>query len=141
MADASITGLDALKARLQRLQRSSETAMKAAGVGALTVAQKAIINQGDGKWPAWSQNYRPKRSHQMLWDMGTLLRSLALGGAENVFEQDAQSVTVGTNVAYAAAQNFGIPTRNLPPRPFFVIAAMTKAAIESFRSAILGSLK
>jgi phage gpG-like protein len=137
-----ITGIPALKARLKSLSSAKKQALKAAGVAVLTVSQQTIINQGNGDWPAWSPNYHPKRAHQMLWETGTLLRSLSLGGAGNEFDQEADSVTVGTNVVYAAAQNFGYPAGHLPARPFLDINdRMKQMAQAAFTAAFRRSIK
>lgn len=108
----------ALKATVQRILDNRPDALKAAGLVLLADAQQTIHDGGQ----AWAPfKTLPKRPHQLLWDTGTLIQSLALGGAGNVFEQTGDTVTVGTNVAYAAAQNYGYEPRNLPARPFLFI--------------------
>lgn len=126
MADASADGIENIKARLKGVLAAKKDALKAAGVAVLTNAQQTITNGGDG-WQPWSKNYKPKRAHQMLWDTGTLLRSLTVGDANNIFDQENDNtIIVGSNVKYAAAQNFGYSPRNLPARPFLLVNAKTQ---------------
>ena len=71
---------------------------------------------------------------QILRDTGVLLNSLSPGQVtsdgryvvqvvpgsdKQIFEPVAGKVTVGTNVAYAADHQDGVPSRRLPARPFF----------------------
>ena len=118
MASAESSGFDNIVQRLRSMIEAQPQALKAAGVALLTQAQQSIINGGNG-WPAWSPNYKPKRMHQILWDTGTLLRSLAIGDGNNVFREEGNSVTVGSNVVYAARQNFG--GGGIPARPFLYV--------------------
>jgi phage gpG-like protein len=108
-----------LKAKVQGILNNREGALKAAGLVLLAKAQEAIEQSG----PGWAPFKRPpKRPHQLLWDTGTLIQSLSLSGANNVFTVSGNSVTVGTNVAYAAAQNEGT-RRGVPARPYLFIDA------------------
>lgn len=116
-----------VKADINKMIGNVPQARKAAGIFVVLQAQKKIINQGDGEWPPLKR--LPKRPHQLLWDTGTLLRSLAPGGADNIMEENANGITVGTSVAYAAAQNFGLPSRGLPARTFFVESSETEGQI------------
>ncbi len=109
---------NAIKAMLQKLLDAKPLALQAAGVSLLTEAQKSIIESGPG-WPGFKRP--PKRAHQLLWLTATLLRSLAVGGADNIFQEDSDSVTVGTGTSYGKYQNLGVPSHNLPPRPFLFI--------------------
>lgn len=71
------------------------------------------------------------RHVEMLRDTGVLFNSLspgrmASGGnrrpqPEQVFELNAGSVIVGSTVQYAAAHQYGVRERNLPPRPFLPV--------------------
>ena len=73
------------------------------------------------------------RQVDMLRDTGVLLNSLSPGtigpsdtyqrpsgdgGANQVFDLKENSITVGTNVPYAATHNFGDAERNIPRRQF-----------------------
>ena len=112
-----------LKAKIALLKANAVKARQAGAVAALATAQQTIINGGNG-WPEWSAAYArriAKRPHQMLWDTGTLLRSLTPGGSDNILQDNGNGITVGSNVAYAAAQNYGNPERSLPARPFLVV--------------------
>jgi len=132
MASASFDGLGAIKAKLQRLLDGKDDALKAAGVMILTESQKSIINSGPG-WPGFKRP--PKRAHQLLWETGTLLRSLALGGGDNIMEQSGNTITLGSNVRYAKWQNEG--TKNIPARPFLFI---DDARIELAKDAYIAQL-
>jgi phage gpG-like protein len=126
MAEASSEGFEQIKARLQRMIAAKQEALKASGVAVLTESQKTITSGGNG-WAPWSTNYKPKRVHQMLWDTGTLLRSLSIGDEHNIFRTDGDdSIVVGSNVKYAAAQNYGYSPRNLPARPYLVLNAQVE---------------
>lgn len=115
MASAEFDGLEAIKAKLQRVLDAKDDALKAAGLVILTESQKSIINSGPG-WPGFKRP--PKRAHQLLWLSATLLRSLALGGADNVMEQSGDTITLGSNVRYAKWQNEGTEDGHIPARPF-----------------------
>jgi phage gpG-like protein len=131
MASAEFNGFEAVKAKLGGMLAAKAQALKAAGLAILTAAQKSITSGGAG-WPAWSPNYKPKRAHQMLWDYGTLLRSLTLGDQNNVFREEGDdTVIVGSAVAYARAQNQGYG--HLPARPYlFVDDDRAKLAQQAF---------
>jgi phage gpG-like protein len=91
--------------------------LKAAAIYFLSESAKTI-RSGGLDWPAFRRP--PKRPHQLLYDTGRLIGSLAPGGAMNVFESenDGLTLTVGSNLAYARAQNQGYAPHSLPARPF-----------------------
>jgi phage gpG-like protein len=108
----------AVIAKLSAIQANIPRALQATGTYLLTVAQTNITSQGSGLgWPP-AKRIDKKHPHQLEWLTGTMLRSLSPGGSNNVFQVDDNTVTIGSNVIYAAAQNFG--NRHLPPRPFLV---------------------
>lgn len=98
--------------KLELLQSNIPNALQAAGLTFVTLSQQTIINQGNGAWAPFKR--LPKRPHQLLWETGTMLRGITTGNI------DGDTITVGDNVAYAAAQNYGVPSHSLPARPFFV---------------------
>lgn len=130
MAEASFEGYENIRRKLQQMLDGKPQALKAAGVVLLTEAQKSITQGGNG-WPGFAR--QPKRAHQLLWDYGTLLRSLAVGDTNNVFQEDGDSITIGSSVDYARAQNLGNPAHDLPARPYlFVDEARLRLAETAF---------
>lgn len=115
---AEFIGGDAIKAKLQQIIDARPKALLAAGVTLLTLSQQSILQQGPG-WPGFKR--QPKRAHQLLFLTGTLLRSLAYGASDNITQEDDNSITVGSAVTYARAQNLGDPKHNLPARTFLYI--------------------
>jgi phage gpG-like protein len=106
-----------LLAKIATVKSNIPLALKAVGTYVLLEASQTIVNQGYGAWAPFKK--LPKRAHQLLWDTGTLLRSLTPNGASNVLEVSSNSVTVGTNVLYAGYQQDGT-RRGIPPRPYLV---------------------
>lgn len=104
-----------LLAKIAKIKANIPLALRAVGTVVLLNASETITSGGNG-WPPFKK--LPKRPHQLLWDTGTLLRSLTPGGANNVLDVSASSVTVGTNVLYAQYQQEG--TRTIPARPYLV---------------------
>jgi phage gpG-like protein len=105
-------------AELNKIRSQIPQALEAVGVYLLTVAQSNITSQGAGLgWPP-AKRIDKKHPHQLEWLTGTMLRSLTPQGSSNIFQVSDNSVTIGSNVVYAAAQNFG--NRHLPARPFLV---------------------
>jgi phage gpG-like protein len=115
---AEFFGGDVIKAKLNALLLAKPDALKSAGLSLLLAAQKSIISGGPGFAPQ-KRPYKPV--HQLLWEHGTLLRSLAIDGADNVFSEDDNSITVGSAVKYAQALNLGYAPHNLPQREFLKI--------------------
>jgi len=113
---AEWTGIEELKAKLQNIMDSSEPALKAAGVMFLTLAQQSIISGGPGFAPQ-KRPYKPV--HQLLWEFGTLLRSLAFGDSNNIMEESEHQIVVGSNVVYARALALGDAAHILPARNYF----------------------
>lgn len=117
MAEFTFDG-DAFIARLKKIPQNTEVGLKRAGIYLLSQAQKTIKSGGEG----WAPFRRPpKPPHNLLLDNGRLIGSLAPNSDENIFDLEHNSITVGSNVEYAAAQNYGFTPRNLPARPFLFI--------------------
>ena len=128
----------ALRATVERMLANREAGLKAAGLTILAASQQEIHDGGQG-WAPFKK--LPKSPHQLLWESGTLIQSLALGGPGNVFEIDGGSVKTGTNVAYAAAQNYGYEPHDLPARPFlFVDDKRQEQAEKAYVNALLAGV-
>lgn len=120
-------------AKLDKIKANMPMALKAAGMVVLTAAQQTII-EGGQDWTPWKR--LPKHPHQMLWDTGTLIRSLMLGDTHNILRETDSSIIVGSNVAYSAAQQYGYAPHSLPARPFLLfndaIAAQATIAYKKY---------
>jgi phage gpG-like protein len=124
-----------LLATVHRMLGNREEGLHAAGLVILAVEQQTI-HDGNPSWAGFRT--LPKSPHQLLWETGTLIQSLALNGPGNVFEVKGDSVTTGTNVAYAAAQNYGYAPHDLPARPFmFIDDARQEQANKAYVNALL----
>ena len=133
MASAEFINGDAIKAKLIALQMAKANALKAAGLAVLTASQQSIIQSG----PGWEPQKRPyKPPHMLLWEHGTLLRSLALGGSDNIFQQNDNTITLGTAVSYAGYLNDG--TKNMVARKFLYL---DDARLQLAKDAYLNVLK
>lgn len=110
----------AFKVKADQLLNNIPQALKAAGLVILAQAAQSIKAQG----PGWAPFKRlPKRPHQLLYDTGHLIQSLQYGNADNIFDLGDTQLTVGSNLRYAAVQQFGNPSHNLPARPYLVITS------------------
>jgi phage gpG-like protein len=108
-----ITGIEQALAQLSRLQQRAATVTTALARDTGLVIQgevDEIFNSAPGSgggsvaegvtWPALTEAYlkrRPdRRSGQILRDTGELLNSLTVGGAGNILQVDADSLTFGS---------------------------------------------
>lgn len=75
--------------------------------------QSEKASPGGEPWPAWSEQYARTRhgGHSLLQGEGPLLDSI-----QSLVEGD--ELQVGSNMDYAAAQNFGFDEANLPAREY-----------------------
>jgi hypothetical protein len=80
-------------AKMQNLKANIPKAMEAVGAYVLLSAARTITDGGNG-WAPFKK--LPKRPHQLLWDSGTLLRSLTPGDSDNVLTVSGDTITVGT---------------------------------------------
>jgi phage gpG-like protein len=127
-----ITGLDALRAKVQLLKDNKPKALRAAGIKLLKLAQQSIQEQGPG-WAPFKK--LPAHPHQLVWESGELFHSLDPGDSHNILQVDGDTVTTGTNVPYAHYQNDG--DSRLPARPFeFIDDAREQAASKAFIAAL-----
>lgn len=127
-------GGDLIRAKLQALLDAKPQALHAAGVSLLTAAYQSIQNSGPG-WKPFSRP--PRRAHDLLRLTGLLLKSLAFGQENNIFEESENQIVLGSNVKYAAAQNLGVPSHDLPARPFLFIS---QSRIDAARDAYMQQL-
>lgn len=89
--------------------------------------------EGEGTWAALSEQYAKWKARyypgQPLMRLtGNLSRSLiSRTSADAVFEPEARSLTLGSNVVYARAHHYGYPERKLKARPLIDIDQATEA--------------
>lgn len=103
--------------QLELIKTNIPKALRAVGVFVLGEASR-VITDGSPDWAAWKTI--PSRPHQMLWETGTLLRSLTVGGPGDIFDESDNQIIVGSNVKYAASMQYGNSKHGIPARPFFV---------------------
>jgi len=111
---------DAFAASLSGIRERVGQGLKAASVYLLSESARTIRSGGTG-WPGFKR--LPSRPHQLLYDTGRLIGSLSPGGAANLMDvqDDGMTIQVGSNLAYARAQNLGDPAHSLPARPFMFL--------------------
>jgi phage gpG-like protein len=92
--------------------------------GVFYEAERArFASDGFGTWPRLSDGYAKWKTKNypgepMMSLTGNLRRSLTdRFGPNAVYEDEPQSLVLGTTVPYAAAHHYGYPPRNLPARP------------------------
>ena len=111
----------------ERMEDLSEP-MNAIGVYIVKRARERFEKSGPG-WPPLSPRTVAKRrkgSSKPLIDTGRLMASIGNVAKEGVFQVTERSVRVGTNVIYAAIQNFGGRAGRghsveIPARPFLYV--------------------
>ncbi len=69
-------------------------------------------------WPDLSKKYQKAIQY---FGRPKLILTGELSTSINLLELNAQFAEVGTDTDYAAAQQFGDASRNLPPRPYFPV--------------------
>lgn len=74
---------------------NTEPVLLRIGVAGLREARRLIQSGGDGRWPP------NMAGNPLLRQEGTLMRSLAVGGGDNVTDVAATRVRYGTNLPYA----------------------------------------
>ena len=88
--------------------------------------------EGEGQWAALSEQYAKWKSRHypgqpLMRLTGNLGRSLISRlNPDSVFEPEAKSLTLGSNVVYAKAHHYGYKARNLPARPLIDIDQATE---------------
>lgn len=73
------------------------------------------------QWPGRKDNL----PHPLLILSEDLLRSTQEGGGQHIEEVSDRELSVGTSVLYAATQNFGDTSRNIPQREFLYASETT----------------
>lgn len=86
---------------------------------------------GGKPWKAWSPNYAKTRhgGQSLLQSEGHLLDSITY-----LVAVDGSSVDIGSNLVYAAIQNFGgakVGKPNLPARPYLGLSAANRNDVRS----------
>lgn len=111
LARLSALDLDGLMADLA-LQGESQTRRR--------LGEEKAGPDGDA-WPDWSDRYAATRhgGHSLLESDGHLIASLELGA-------DADTAWWGSDLVYAATQQFGDEARNIPARPYLGISPQNK---------------
>ena len=114
--------------------------LDALGAELVSQAQRRISEEKESPegraWLPWSRDYAETRhgGQSLLQSENSLLESLQ----QAVYPD---RVVAGSNLVYAAAQQFGFPERDLPPRPYLGVSAANEADLlavaEEFASAHL----
>ena len=135
--------LAGLQARIRDLaagMSDTRPLLDALGAELVSQMQRRIADEkeapGGQAWEPWSEDYARTRhgGQSLLQGEGSLLDSLQHAVSPSL-------VMAGSNLIYAAAQQFGFPDRNLPARPYAGISAANEAELlsiaEQFASAQL----
>jgi len=119
----SSENIDPLLAKIRRLDGHAEEPLEIAGVEAHTIIKEKFQNQGPG-WARLSERTLLKRrnadksSVKILLDEGTLRDSItSQAGQESVYVLTGRELLIGSNLVYAAIQNFGWPSGGKHPPP------------------------
>lgn len=128
--DYNLSGLSRLEGRIKRLTNLDRHRLLETMGGVVESQTRRRIEtekeSPDGKsWDDWSPRYAKTRhgGHTLLMNEGDLhdsIQFLVTGGA----------VEIGSNLIYAAPQQFGLEERNIPDRPFLGISADNGAELE-----------
>lgn len=145
-----VQGLGYALARLSALASPSLRKEGLTLVGGLVESQTKLRIQSGGPgpegepWAAWSESYAASRhhGHALLQDEGYLLGSIA------AYEPEGDSVTIGSNLVYAAIQQFGGADgmrpgpAAIPARPYLGVSASDARQIDDeIRDWIAGVLQ
>lgn len=101
----------------------------------LIKSTKQLIDTGDSSWQKLAKStirWRMAKGYEtspILKASGRLSESFG-----NVNTQQRKSLTVGTNLPYAAAQQFGSKVHGIPPRPFAVVSDKASSDISEIIS-------
>lgn len=127
MSGDIVIGLNQLEALIRKVNEASKAdlfeILDAIGQQQEDSARKRIAESKkapEGKrWDAWSSKYAKTRKphHSLLRDTGALLDSLT-----HVVDESSKSVSVGSNLVYAAVHLFGSDDGTTPARSFLDIA-------------------
>ncbi len=138
----SVFGFDQAQAFLKKLGDDAETRMERAMKKATLVVETAAkenIRHGRTDWPALSPlTLLRKKDNHMLWDKGTLLRSIHS-------EVESTRGVIGSGLLYSPVHEFGTTSAGannnitIPARPYLEPAANEN--INNIRDAFLDELK
>lgn len=145
MTDFEITGdrelIEAMRNATDDILAGVSRAVTASALGLQGDVKQRVI-----RGPATGIVYektKPTRTHQAsapdeapATDTGRLANSIDFDAV------DKFTATVGSNLVYAAALEFGVPSRNLEPRPYFTpaVEAMRPRHKARLEAAIRGAL-
>lgn len=118
------TGLEGLQARVRMVaagMADTRPLLEALGAELVSQSHRRIADEKqapDGSaWPAWSEDYARTRhaGQSLLRADGGLLDSL-------LWAVSPDRVEAGSNLVYAAAQQFGLPERSVPGRAYLGVS-------------------
>lgn len=128
--DYNLSGLSRHEERIKRLTHLDRTRLlDAMGAIVETQTRRRIESEKespDGQsWVDWSPRYAKTRhgGHSLLQNEGHLHDSIQ-------FLVTGDVVEIGSNLVYAAPQQFGLEERNIPDRPYLGISADNGAELE-----------
>lgn len=111
MADINIEGSDVFQEKINAIIAAKQAALKAAGQTVLQDLLENYNSEGNKYGAGWSPRVDPIGDWKLLHHTGHLMSSINM-------VSDDDSVSIGTNVPYAAALNFGYEPHGLCARPF-----------------------
>jgi len=145
MTDFEITGdrelIEAMRHATADVLEGVARAVTASALGLQGDVKQRVIRE-----PATGIIYEktnPTRTHQASApDEAPATDTGRLAGSIDFDAVDKFTATVGSNLVYAAALEFGVPSRNLEPRPYFTpaVEAMRPRHKARLEAAIRGAL-
>lgn len=126
MAGVVITGFEQeteRQAKVLKRAKDLKPAMEKVRIYMLTNALpkrwRAQVSHTGAAWKAVEDPKRKEKlgSARILFLKGDMQRSVA-SGPFSLTKTDKKSITIGTNMVYAATHQFGDPDRNIPARPW-----------------------
>lgn len=126
MFDANLSGGDEIIRRLGGLYFDSQKMQKfsrMAGAEMVYQTEERFYNQHDLQRQPWLPSLRAiEQKGKTLRDTGRLMGSLT-------YVPLPDGVKWGTNVVYARAMHYGLPYRNVTPRPFLGMNENDRASV------------
>lgn len=126
MFDANLSGGDEIIRRLGGLYFDSEKIQKfsrMAGAEMVYQTEERFYNQHDLQRQPWLPSLRAiEQKGKTLRDTGRLMGSLT-------YVPLPDGVKWGTNVVYARAMHYGLPYRNVTPRPYMGMNENDRASV------------
>lgn len=126
MFDANLSGGDEIIRRLGSLYFDSQKMQKfsrMAGAEMVYQTEERFYNQHDLQRQPWLPSLRAiEQKGKTLRDTGRLMGSLT-------YVPLPDGVKWGTNVVYARAMHYGLPYRNVTPRPYMGMNESDRASV------------